>query len=395
MSETIPIAVLGSNSFSGSDFIDLLLDDPRNRVLGISRSPEKPPWQLRYRRRADIGNYPVGDEGVLAGTGGPAATHVNTNGHASDAPASGRSDALAIRPTDVRDNFRANNPDNGPDPQRYQFLQADLNRDMPRITAALDAFAPRYIVNFAAQSEVAPSWEHPQQWFQTNTVALARLIDHLKDRPYLERYVHISSPEVYGTCRGTVGEAAPLNPSTPYAASKAAADLLLSTYAAHFDFPLVTVRATNVYGAGQQLFKIIPRSIIYGLLDRVISLHGGGHAVKSYIHIRDVSRGELAVMQRGRTGEIYHLAPTGGIAVRDVVRTICDSLERKFEAATEMVDQRLGQDAAYVIDATKAREELDWQPRIAFQDGIAETIDWIHQYWPIIREQPLHYVHQP
>src|SRR5208282_529500 len=101
------------------------------------------------------------------------------------------------------------------------FQQADFNRDMDRLLATLDEFAPDYIVNFAAQSEVAPSWEHPDHWFQTNTVALARLINGIKEAPYLQRYVHISSPEVYGTCEGTVREDAPLNPTTPYAASKA------------------------------------------------------------------------------------------------------------------------------------------------------------------------------
>ncbi|TAF62881.1 MAG: NAD-dependent epimerase/dehydratase family protein [Oscillatoriales cyanobacterium] len=247
------IAVLGSNSFSGSDFVDLLLEDGQNEILGISRSPEKEPLFLPYLR------------------------HKNPN---------------------------------------FKFHQLDFNGDMPQILQALDEFSPEYIVNFAAQSEVAPSWVHPDHWFQTNTVALAQLINHLKDRKYLQRYVHISSPEVYGTCEGNVTELSPMNPSTPYAASKAAADMLLSTYYKNFQFPLVTVRATNVYGAYQQLFKIIPRSAIYLKLGKTIQLHGGGHAVKSYIHIRDVSRGELAVMEKGKVGEIYHLSPDRGYAVR-------------------------------------------------------------------------------
>ena len=122
-----------------------------------------------------------------------------------------------------------------------------------------------------------------------------------------------------------------MNPSTPYAASKAAADLLLATFHRQFGFPLVTVRATNVYGARQQLFKIIPRSAIYVKLDKTIPLHGGGVAVKSYIHVRDVSRGELAILERGEVGRIYHLSPVRGIVIRDVVRTIADRLGERFE----------------------------------------------------------------
>lgn len=327
------IVVLGANSFSGQDFVDLLLNDPQNEVVGISRSPERPAVFLRYKTR--------------------------------------------------------------PQPASYRYFARDLNRDMPDILQLLDAERPRFLVNFAAQSEVAPSWEHPEHWFETNCVALARLINHLRRQDYLGRYLHVSSPEVYGACVGTVDEQAPMNPSTPYAASKAAADLLLSTYRKQFDFPLLTVRATNVYGARQQLFKIIPRSVIYMKLGRTIELHGGGAAVKSYIHIRDVSRGELAILERGRLGAMYHLSPDKGIAVRDVVRLIAERLGQRLEDVTRTVGERPGQDAAYVIDSTRARTELGWTPQIGLEGGIAEVVDWVDEYWDEIAQQPLEYQHKP
>ena len=200
MSQKRKIMVIGSNSFSGSDLTDLLLEDEQNEVVGISRSPEKASLFLSYKR------------------------HQN--------PA-------------------------------FRFCQMDMNKDMAGIVELIHSFQPEYIVNFAAQSEVAPSWENPGQWFQTNAVAITELAHALKNCGFLKRYVHISSPEVYGTCTGTVHEDAPLNPSTPYAASKAAGDLSLSAFVKNYDFPLVMIRSTNVYGAYQQLFKIIPRSVIY------------------------------------------------------------------------------------------------------------------------------------
>jgi dTDP-glucose 4,6-dehydratase len=206
--------------------------------------------------------------------------------------------------------------------------------------ALLDREQPDTIVNFAAQSEVAPSWVHPEHWFETNTVSLAKLVNHLRSSKSLKRYLHISSPEVYGSCTGNVLETAPLNPSTPYAASKAAADLLLQTYRKQFAFPLLSVRATNVYGARQQLFKIVPRTVINLKYSKKIQLHGGGKAVKSYIHVRDVSRGELAILESGRIGELYHLSPDAGIAVRDVVRTICERMGKSFDEWSETVDER-------------------------------------------------------
>ncbi len=326
------VAVLGSNSFSGSDFIDLLLAPGGHDVLGISRSPEKSALFLPYKAR-ELANF--------------------------------------------------------------KFVQADLNHESAAIVDALDTFAPEYIVNFAAQSEVGPSWISPADWFQTNTVALANLINELRTRPYLKRYVHISSPEVYGTCDHAVTEDQPMNPSTPYAASKAAADFLLKTFVAQFDFPAVFIRATNVYGAHQQLFKIIPRSVIYLRSGRTIQLHGGGYAVKSYIHIRDVSEGTLSAMTSGTTGDIYHLSPDAGYQVADVVREICEKTGYDFETATETTDDRPGQDAAYVIDSQKARNHLGWSPKVSLSDGLGTVIEWIDNNWPAIQDEPHEYVHKP
>jgi len=331
MSDTKKVVVLGANSFSGQDFVDLLLDHEEFSVIGMSRSPERSAAFLRYRRRRDLA--------------------------------------------------------------RFRYVQADLNRDLPAIVEELDREQPQYLVNFAAQSEVAPSWEHPEHWFQTNTVALAQLVKHLSKRSYLQRFVQISSPEVYGNCTGAVREGTPANPSTPYAASKAAADMLLSVFYKQYGFPLLTVRATNVYGAGQQLFKIIPRTVIYLKSGRTIELHGGGRAVKSFIHIRDVSRGELDVMRRGRIGELYHLSPPRGVAVCDVVRMVCEQMGKSFTQATRVVGERPGQDAAYLVDSTRAQNEFGWEPTVDIQQGLCEVIAWVNEYWNALSAQPLEYRH--
>jgi dTDP-glucose 4,6-dehydratase len=324
--------VIGANSFSGQDFVDLLLDDPENTVVGVSRSPERSEAFLKYKLSKNI--------------------------------------------------------------NRYTYYQLDLNNNMQELMKMLEEKRPEYIINFSAQSEVAPSWEFPEHWFQTNTVALARLVNYLSKQIYLKRYMHISSPEVYGTCVGKVYEDAPFNPSTPYAASKAAADLLLSTYVKQFNFPLVTVRSTNVYGARQQLFKIIPRTVIFVKLGKKIELHGGGVAVKSYIHVRDISRGELAILKGGMKGQTYHLSPDRGIAVRDVVRIICEKMGISFDDAVTIVDERPGQDAAYVIDSTRARKELGWSSSVSLDDGLKEVIEWVKSYWEEIKQCSLEYQHK-
>ena len=325
------VAVLGSNSFSGSDFIDLLLSETEAEVLGVSRSPEKPAWQLPYRWQNS---------------------------------------------------------------SRFNFVQANIATEGDALLEVLRGFQADYIVNFMAQSEVGPSWDNPDHWFDTNVTALSRFITGLLERGCPDRYVHISSPEVYGPCAAPLTEDAPMNPSTPYAVSKAAADMLLSIMRAHRGLPLVTVRATNVYGPCQQLFKIIPRSVIYRRMGKVIPLHGGGTAVKSYIHIRDVSRGTLRIMMDGRLGETYHLSPDEGLRVRDVVRRICDLMGDDFSAATRDSDERLAQDAAYLVDSTKARRAFGWTPGLSLDEGVAQVIAWIDSNWSTIRTETLDYVHK-
>ena len=138
----------------------------------------------------------------------------------------------------------------------------------------------------------------------------------------------------------------------------------------------------------------IPRSVIYLKMGKMISVHGGGVAVKSYVHIRDVSRGELAAMREARAGTIYHLSPEKGYAVGDVVGTICDLLGYEFKACTVTVGERLGQDAAYVIDSTRARQELGWIPKVSLQDGLAEVVGWVEDNWEQINRESLEYVHK-
>lgn len=333
MADAAKILVIGSNSFSGQDFVDLMLDDPAIDVIGVSRRAEKADPFLSYTR--------------------------NSN--------------------------RA----------RFRFFRIDLNRDMDAFLRLIDDERPDHVVNFAAQSEVGPSWEHPEHWFETNTVALARLVNHLRGCEFLRRYLHVSSPEAYGSCVGTVTEETPDNPSTPYAASKSAADMLIDVYFRQYGFPAVTVRATNVYGARQQLFKIVCRSIIRIRKGEKIRLDGGGVAVKSYIHIRDVSRGERSILFDGTPGERYHLSPDAGVPVRDLVATICRMLGVSLEAATEVGPERPGQDAAYVIDSTKARRAFDWRPEISLEDGLQECVDWVDAHWEYILTCPHDYEHTP
>jgi len=277
---------------------------------------------------------------------------------------------------------------------RFRFRQLDLNRDMDGIEALVREFRPDYVVNFAAQGMVAQSWTCPEQWYQTNTLAMVRLHERLRKFGFLKKFVQVSTPEVYGNTAGLVDETARLNPSTPYAVSKAACDLNLLAFQRAYGFPAVLTRAANVCGPGQQLYRIIPKTVFCILTGKRLRLEGGGASVRSFIHIGDVVEGTLRAAQEGVPGEVYHLATDRSQTIRELVLAICRQMGAAFDECVEVVEGRLGQDAAYLLDCTKARTQLGFSPQRTVDDAIRDTIDWVKRNLPRLRELPAEYVHK-
>lgn len=322
--------VIGSNCFTGSHIVDALLEDQSNQVIGISRSPEYKDFFLPYKRWQ--------------------------------------------------------NPP-------FRFHRINLVRQFDEAVQLLERVNPQVVINVAALSEVALSYERPAEYFETNTLAVIRLCNYLRTCSDLERYVHISSAEIFGSCAEPVKEDAPFRPSTPYAVSKAAADMYLNTLLQNFNFPVTITRSTNVYGRHQQLYKIIPRTVIYLKLGKTIELHGGGKAMKSFVHIRDAVRGVMLAIEHRRPGT-YHFTVASDQTVADIVRQICTWMGYDFESATRVVGERLGQDPRYWLDCSKAKRELGWTPQAPFEQGVREVIEWIESNRAAIRQEPLVYIHK-
>ena len=324
------ILIVGSNSFSGATFASFALQQGA-RVLGTSRSHEPIDAFLPYKWR----------------------DHAN-----------------------------------------FKFYPFDLNLHLAEIIALVQEVRPAYVVNFAAQSMVGESWLNPGDWFMTNAVSTIKFHDELRKCDFLKRYVHVSTPEVYGSCSGFVGEDFPFNPSTPYAVSRAAADMSLRTFHAAYDFPVVTTRAANVYGPGQQLYRIIPRTILFILLGRKLQLHGGGVSTRSFIHMRDVCDATYKIMQSGQNGETYHISTSEVVSIRDLVERICGKMGVRFEDHVEVVGDRVGKDAAYHLDSTKLRTQLGWQDRMSLDHGLDECIAWVKNNFDVVKAEPYDYRHK-
>lgn len=325
------LLVIGSNSFSGASFVDFALQKEAE-IIGTSRSAQPIDALLPYKWR---------------------------------------------------------------DHQNFTFHQLDLNTHLPDIVDLIHESQPDYVVNFAAQSMVAESWQHPGDWFQTNTVSTIKLHDQLRKCDFIKRYVHISTPEVYGNCSGFVKEDFAFQPSTPYAVSRAATDMSLRTFHTAYQFPVVTTRAANVYGPGQQLYRIIPRTILFILLGKKLQLHGGGVSTRSFIHMKDVSDATWRTMLEGDNGHTYHISTSEVISIRALVERICTKLNVKFNDHVEMVGERLGKDNAYHLDSSKIRLELNWKDHISLDQGLDDCIAWVKKHLDTLKTQPFDYAHKP
>ena len=325
------VLVIGSNSFSGATFVDFLLAQGLN-VIGVSRSPELDPVFLPYRWAKREG--------------------------------------------------------------RFTFHRCDLNSDLDRLMAIVHEARPSHVVNFAAQSMVAESWKSPDHWFMTNVVSAVRLHERLRHCDFIERYVHVTTPEVYGSTEGFIREDHVFNPSTPYAVSRAAGDMSLRTFFEAYRFPVVFTRAANVYGPGQQLYRIIPRTVLFILLGRKLQLHGGGTSRRAFIHMKDVSDATWRIAREAPPGETYHISTNEIVSIRELVERICRHLAVRFEDHVEVVGERLGKDAAYMLDSTKLRQALGWRDTISLDQGLSECIDWVKRNLEVLKRQPLDYVHK-
>jgi len=332
MANATKCLLIGSNSFSGASFVDYLLQQGVE-TIGTSRSPES---------------------------------------HRAFLP------------------YRWSGKDSG-----FRFVQCDLNHDLDKLMSLVKAEKPGYVVNFAAQSMVGESWKNPDHWFMTNVVSAVRLHDQLRRCDFLEKYVHVTTPEVYGSTDGFIRENTPFNPSTPYAVSRAAGDMSLRTYFDAYKFPVVFTRAANVYGPGQQLYRIIPRTILFIMLGRKLQLHGGGHSRRSFIHMKDVSDATWRIAKNAPSGETYHISTNEIVTIRELVERICLKLGVKFEDHVEVVGERMGKDAAYMLDSTKLRETLGWQDRVSLDAGLDDCIAWAKRNFDDLKQLPYDYIHKP
>jgi dTDP-glucose 4,6-dehydratase len=267
--------------------------------------------------------------------------------------------------------------------ERMEFVQGDI-ADQDVVSAVLEGCDA--IVNFAAESHVDRSIEEPGHFIQTDVYGTYVLLEESR-RAGVERYVQVSTDEVYGSIEeGSFTERSPLDPSSPYSASKTGGDLLVGAYCHTYGINATVCRASNNYGPYQYPEKLIPLCVLNALHDDPLPVYGDGMQVRNWLHVNDHCRGIDVVMRAGKAGEVYNIGGPDELPNIEVVRMILE-LTGRDESLIQHVTDRPGHDRRYSL-AWEKTAELGWRPEIRFREGIAATVEWYENngwWWEPIR----------
>lgn len=324
--------VIGSNSFSGSNLIHKLLQrGNKNRVIGISRSNEYQNFFLKYKYSKYLKNF--------------------------------------------------------------KYYKYNI-KDTKKILKLVRLYKPKFILNYAALGMVNESWVNPDDWYTTNLVYQTILYKNLTNFKFIKKIIHVSTPEVYGSTKKKLKENFKFNPSTPYAISRAAMDFHLRRMYEQFRLPIIFTRTANVYGPGQQLYRVIPKSILKIKKGQKVEIDGDGGSKRSFIFIDDVSDATLKILDKGSLGETYHISTNYKISIKNLIKKIFKLFNLKFQHNVIYMKDRIGKDQIYDLSSIKLKKATKWKPKISLEEGLRKTKDWIDKNYLNLKNKKMNYKHK-
>lgn len=272
---------------------------------------------------------------------------------------------------------------------RYHFECADV-RDRNVVGRILEEYSPDAVIHLAAESHVDRSIDEPAAFVQTNVVGTYNMLDAFrahwlaKGQPAHFRFLHVSTDEVFGSLgtEGRFNEETAYAPRSPYSATKAASDHLVSAWFETYGLPALITNCSNNYGPFQFPEKLIPMTILKALAGQPIPVYGTGENVRDWLHVSDHAEALLKVLQTGQVGRSYNIGAEREVRNIDLVNAICDRLDvllpekAPHRQLIEFVCDRPGHDARYAIDPSRIQRELNWRASIPFSEGLTSVIDW-------------------
>ena len=271
----------------------------------------------------------------------------------------------------------------------YQFIKDDIRNESKIDSLVKDVDT---VINFAAESHVDRSIANPKPFLETNILGTYSILE--ATRKHDKQFIHVSTDEIYGDAenKSSFDENSQVNPSNPYAATKAAADHLVSSYYRTYGINCITTRCTNNFGPNQFPEKLIPKTIIRAVKNLKIPLYGDGQQIRSWIYVYDHVQAIESLISKGKAGQIYNITAYEEITNKSIVEKILDILGKPY-SMIEYVGDRPGHDKRYSINCSKI-ESLGWKPKYQFEKALQDTVDWYLQnksWWePLINKNTLH-----
>ena len=272
----------------------------------------------------------------------------------------------------------------------YKFIKDTIRNESLIDSLVKDA---DITINFAAESHVDRSIANPKPFLETNILGTYSILEAI--RKYDKQFIHVSTDEIYGDAYGqsSFDENSQINPSNPYAATKAAADHLVSSYNRTYGINCITTRCTNNFGPHQFPEKLIPKTIIRSIKNLKVPLYGDGMQIRSWIYVNDHVQAIEKLITNGTPGNVYNITAYEEITNKTIVEKILDILEKSY-SMIEYVGDRPGHDKRYSIDCTKIENQTKWRPQYKFDDALQQTVTWYleNQSWwePLINDMTLH-----
>nr|MDO8134487.1 dTDP-glucose 4,6-dehydratase [Candidatus Njordarchaeum guaymaensis] len=251
------------------------------------------------------------------------------------------------------------------------------------------------VVNFAAETHVDRSISDPYSFFKNNAYGTFVLLETIRKSKGHNRFIQVSTDEVYGSAQESTSfsERDVLNPSSPYSATKAAADMLVRAYHVTYGIDAAITRCTNNFGPYQFPEKLIPKTVIRSILNLSVPVYGSGNQIRDWLYVLDHCDAIRLVMEKGRAGEIYNISAGAEISNIETVKMILDALGKQRELITH-VEDRPGHDLRYSLDSSKIKSELGWKPKYEFKEALEETVKWYvkNEWWwkPLATDKIIH-----
>ena len=260
-----------------------------------------------------------------------------------------------------------------------RWFEYNLTNNVDEMINHIKRLEPNIIIDFMGQGMVAPSWEKPEVWYTTNIAIKARLMNALIDSSFLQKYIRIGTPEVFGSNKNFIKEDECFNPSTPYAVSHAAIDFNLRCLYKQYDFPYLIGRFANFYGVGQQLYRIIPRLFLSCRGEKDFILDGKGESRRSFIFSNDIISAIDSMVKFNGTGQEFNFSSNEEISIISLVNKICNLTNVDKSKILKFGPERPGKDRYYRLDIKKAKNVLNWEPEFFLDEGLQFINQWISE----------------